>query len=162
MEEAVRSSGTKDLEKQRCLTTGGTVRCHWEEAGDVQDWIARWSLTRYRTDGKLVAEMEVEGRSGTATVLFGEYREGEHYICVPDLDVGCPLSFDVQDISWNAARLGRHMNRIDAATIAHAIADLARRTGWERFGRPCPQSQLMDRLDSYERDRQKSRTSQGL
>ena len=108
--------------------------------------MAKWSLTGCWNDGKLVAEIEVEGRSGTSTVLFGEYRDGEHYICVPDLDVGCPLSFNVQDISWNSERLGRHMNRIDAATIAHAIADFARKTGWGCPGRPGPRAGLMEKI----------------
>ena len=160
MQKTVRPSVGKDTGVQVRSYRGGIFRCRWKEPGNVQEWMARWTLIRYRTDGKLSAEMEVEGRSGTCTVLFGEYRDDEHYICIPDLDVGCPLSYNVQDISWNAERLGHHMNKIDAATIAHAIADFARKTGWERFGRPCPQSELMDRLYPEEGRRRKAGPSQ--
>ena len=137
------------MKGQSKLYPGGLFLCCEEGKKRRETWMGSWAITRYRNDGNVTAEMNVNGRSGSFTVLLGSYRNKEHYICIPDLDVGCPLSFDLQDIRWNSERLGRHMNRIDAITVASAVADFACKTGWERNGHPCPEPELRTRLSAY-------------
>ena len=136
------------MKKEDNSLSGHFFRCREILRREKHSWISKWSIIVYETDSKVKAEMVVEGPSGYMTVIFGEYRRGEYYICLPDLDVGCPLSFDVQDVFWNSERLSKHMNRIDALTIAFAVADFAKKTGWERYGRPCPKAELKHRLST--------------
>ena len=68
------------------------------------------------------AEIQISGRGTSLFVLVGVSRRGR-FICIPDINVGCPLS-RWDDIYWNTERLFRLMNETDSVTIAHGIKAL--------------------------------------
>lgn len=68
------------------------------------------------------AEIRISGRGTSLLVLVGEFRRGR-FICIPDINVGCPLS-RWDDIYWNIERLSRLMNETDSVTVAHGIKAL--------------------------------------
>ncbi len=74
-----------------------------------------------------MAELLVYGRESCIDAVIGKYMSGQ-YICIPDIDTGCPLS-RLSDIFWNRERLSVHMNETDAATVAHALRALSGYTG---------------------------------
>ena len=51
--------------------------------------------------------------------VIGKYLSGQ-YICIPDLDTGCPLS-RLTDTFWNSERLSGRIPEVDAITIAYAL-----------------------------------------
>lgn len=89
---------------------------HTFEDGKTANWTGTITTVR-KTAG--LTEAEVSGRGSTFTVIFGDYRNG-HFLCIPDLDVGCPMS-RWDDLFWNMERLGKLMNTVDAVTVASGI-----------------------------------------
>lgn len=69
-----------------------------------------------------VIEAVVQGRGSTMTIIFGDCVNG-HFLCVPDLNIGCPLAA-YDDLFWNYERLSALMNPADAITILAGIAEL--------------------------------------
>ena len=57
----------------------------------------------------------------------GKYMSGQ-YICIPDIDVGCPLS-RMSDTFWNKERLCAHMREADAVTVTYALKALSEYLG---------------------------------
>ena len=74
-----------------------------------------------------MAELLIYGRYSCINAVIGKYMSGQ-YICMPDIDTGCPLS-SLSDIFWNRERLSAHMNETDAVTVAHALRALSGYTG---------------------------------
>lgn len=74
-----------------------------------------------------MAELLIYGRDSCINAVIGKYMGGQ-YICIPDIDTGCPLS-RLSDIFWNRERLSAHMNETDAVTVAHALRALSGYTG---------------------------------
>lgn len=74
-----------------------------------------------------MAELLIYGRDSCINAVIGKYMGGQ-YICMPDLDTGCPIS-RLSDIFWNRERLSAHMKEKDAATVAHALRALGGYTG---------------------------------
>lgn len=70
-----------------------------------------------------MAELIIYGRDSCINAVIGKYMSGQ-YICIPDIDTGCPLS-GLSDIFWNRERLSAHMNVADAATVAYALSALS-------------------------------------
>lgn len=66
-----------------------------------------------------VAELIIYGRGSCMNAVVGRYRNGQ-YICIPDLDTGCPLS-RLTDTFWNRERLSSYVTEADAITIAHVL-----------------------------------------
>ena len=69
-----------------------------------------------------VIEAVVQGIGSTMTIIFGDYVNG-HFLCVPDLNIGCPLAA-YDDLFWNYERLSALMNPVDAITILAGIVEL--------------------------------------
>lgn len=65
------------------------------------------------------AELIIHGRGSRMDAIIGKYYSGL-YICIPDINVGCPLS-SMADYFWNWERLAGQMNRTDAVTVAWAL-----------------------------------------
>lgn len=86
-----------------------------------------WDACRRRWTGEVkvagqstdMAELIIYGRGSCMNAVVGRYTNGQ-YICIPDLDTGCPLS-RLTDIFWNRERLSGHMPEVDAITIANAL-----------------------------------------
>ncbi len=74
-----------------------------------------------------MAELLIYGRDSCINAVIGKYMGGQ-YICMPDIDTGCPIS-RLSDIFWNRERLSAHMKEKDAATVAHALRALGGYTG---------------------------------
>ena len=68
-------------------------------------------------------ELMIFGGPVCLNAVVGSYRSGQ-YICIPDIDVGCPLS-NFSDIFWNRERLSAHMQKTDAEMIANALKALS-------------------------------------
>ena len=66
-----------------------------------------------------MAELFICGRGSCMDAVVGRYKNGQ-YICIPDLDTGCPLG-RLTDTFWNRERLSRHMPEADAITVANAL-----------------------------------------
>jgi len=66
-----------------------------------------------------MAELLIYGRGSRMDAVVGKYGNGQ-YICIPDLDTGCPLS-SLTDTFWNQERLSGHVGEVDALTIANAL-----------------------------------------
>ena len=69
----------------------------------------------------------IYGRDSCINAVIGKYMSGQ-YICMPDIDTGCPLS-RLSDLFWNKERLSANMNETDAVTVAHALRALSGYTG---------------------------------
>ena len=88
----------------------------------------RWQgEVKVRNCGKDTAELVIYGRDSCINAVIGKYMSGQ-YICIPDIDTGCPLS-RLSDLFWNKERLSAHMNKADAITVAHALRALSGYTG---------------------------------
>ena len=73
------------------------------------------------------AELFIEGRGSGMDTIIGKYQIGL-YVCIPDIDVGCPIS-RMSDYFWNRERLAQHMNQTDAITVAWALKAVASHWG---------------------------------
>ena len=84
----------------------------------------RWAGEVIVTSHNLyMAELLIYGRDSCINAVIGKYMSGQ-YICMPDIDTGCPLS-RLSDLFWNRERLSANMNETDAATVAHALRALS-------------------------------------
>lgn len=68
-------------------------------------------------------ELMIYGSAACVNAVVGSYMSGQ-YICIPDIDVGCPLS-SFSDIFWNRERLSAHMQKTDAEMVAYALKALS-------------------------------------
>ena len=93
---------------------------HTYANGEKDTWIGTISQIRTIED---IIEAFVSGRGSGLTILIGTYQNG-HFICIPDINVGCPLSMSWDDIHWNTERLSKLMNETDAVTVAYGIKTL--------------------------------------
>ncbi len=99
--------------------------CKYEhEDGLVDIWKGEISVIRKE---KHLTEARVVGRGSALTIALGVYVNG-NFLCIPDIDVGCPLSHWT-DTFWNLERLSRLMNPVDAATIVYGICALSKMRG---------------------------------
>ncbi len=89
-----------------------------------RSWSGEIKITKY---GAGMAEFIVYGRSSCLNGVIGKYMSGQ-YICIPDIDVGCPLS-GMSDTFWNKERLCAHMREPDAVTVACALKALSEYLG---------------------------------
>ncbi len=98
-----------------------------EDRGREQRWLGEVMV---RSHSMCMAELLIYGRESCINAVIGKYMSGQ-YICIPDIDTGCPLS-RLSDIFWNRERLSAHMNETDAVTVAHALSALSGYTerGW--------------------------------
>ena len=95
-----------------------------QDGGRGQRWPGEVMVRRH---SMCMAELLIYGRGSCINAVVGKYMSGQ-YICIPDIDAGCPLS-RLSDIFWNRERLSAHMNETDAATVAHALRALSGYTG---------------------------------
>lgn len=65
------------------------------------------------------AELMIYGRGSCMDTIIGRYQNGL-YLCIPDINVGCPLS-SMSDLFWNRQRMSEQMNTTDAVTVAYAL-----------------------------------------
>nr|WP_304957062.1 hypothetical protein [uncultured Acetatifactor sp.] len=95
-----------------------------EKGEDGQRWLGEVVV---KSHSICMAEQLIYGRDSCINAVIGKYMSGQ-YICIPDIDTGCPLS-RLSDIFWNRERLSAHMNEADAVTVAHALRALSGYTG---------------------------------
>lgn len=86
------------------------------EGEEGQKWQGGVLVRSRSTD---MAELLIYGRGSCMDAIVGKYGNGQ-YICVPDLDIGCPLS-RLTDTFWNQERLSFHVGEVDAVTMANAL-----------------------------------------
>ena len=100
--------------------------CTNPSADNTQDrlWSGRAVLAAQTA---CMAELILYGRGSRMDVIIGKY-QGGLYLCIPDINVGCPLS-SMPDTFWNQERLSRQMNPVDAATVAWALRAAAAHWG---------------------------------
>ena len=94
----------------------------WEP--DERRWSGEIKITRRSVS---MVEFIIYGRSSCMNGIVGKYMSGQ-YICIPDINVGCPLS-RFSDIFWNKQRLSAHMQEADAVTTAYALKALSEYLG---------------------------------
>lgn len=95
------------------------------ETGEgTQRWLGEVVV---RSHSLYTAELLIYGRGSCINAVIGKYMGGQ-YICMPDIDTGCPLG-GLSDIFWNRERMSAHMNGTDAVTVAHALRALSGYTG---------------------------------
>lgn len=97
-----------------------------ESGNPVQRWNGEVMV---KSHSLCMVELLIYGRGSCINAVIGKYTNGQ-YICIPDIDTGCPLS-RLSDIFWNSERLSVHMNGTDAETVAHALRALSGYTGKE-------------------------------
>lgn len=96
-----------------------------------------WAPSERRWGGEIkitrrsinMVEFTIYGRSSCMNGIVGKYMGGQ-YICIPDIDVGCPLS-RMSDTFWNKERLCAHMQEVDAITVTYALKALSEYLGSE-------------------------------
>ena len=92
---------------------------HTYEDGEKARWTG--TVTPIRRTATMT-EAEISGRGSSFTVIAGSY-SGGHFLCIPALDVGCPMA-GWDDLLWNRERLSGLMNETDAATVAAGVKAL--------------------------------------
>lgn len=111
--------------------TGWPAGSIWFACTGPAEWDAgerRWrGELKVCGHGMYMAELIIYGRGSCMNVLIGKYRSGQ-YICIPDIDVGCPLS-RLSDVFWNKQRLSAHMQEADAVTVTYALKALSEYLG---------------------------------
>ena len=95
-----------------------------EEGKREERWLGEVKVRSY---GPGMAELIIYGRDSCINAVTGKYMSGQ-YICMPDIDTGCPLS-RLSDLFWNKERLSANMNETDAVTVAYALRALSGYTG---------------------------------
>lgn len=95
----------------KCINTH-TGKCPEHE----REWTGQVEIVSLTED---TAELFIEGRGSCMDAVIGRYQTGL-YICIPNIDVGCPIS-RMSDYFWNRERLAQHMNCTDAITVAWAL-----------------------------------------
>jgi len=95
-----------------------------EGDGREERWLGEVAV---KSHSPYTAELLIYGRDSCINAVIGKYMSGQ-YICIPDIDIGCPLS-RLSDLFWNRERLSANMNETDAATVAHALRALSGYTG---------------------------------
>ena len=108
-------------------SAGGILfKCTGPAAWDSAErrWSGEIKITRRSLN---MVEFIVYGRSSCINSIVGKYMSGQ-YICIPDIDVGCPLS-RLSDTFWNKERLSAHMQEADAVTVACALKALSEYLG---------------------------------
>ena len=99
-----------------------TGPAEWE--ADERRWSGEIKITRRSIN---MVEFIIYGRSSCMNGVVGKYMSGQ-YICIPDIDVGCPLS-RLSDTFWNKERLCAHMREADAVTVTYALKALSEYLG---------------------------------
>ena len=97
-----------------------------DRAGCGQGWSGEVMV---RSHSMGMAELLIYGRDSCINAVIGKYMSGQ-YICIPDIDAGCPLS-SLSDVFWNRERLSAHMREADAVTVAHALREVSVYTGMD-------------------------------
>lgn len=95
-----------------------------EEGVREQRWLGEVVV---RSCSMWMAELLIYGRGSCINAVIGKYMSGQ-YICIPDMDMGCPLS-RLSDLNGNRERLSAHMNETDAVSVTHALRALSGYTG---------------------------------
>ncbi|MDD5936362.1 MAG: hypothetical protein PUC65_12525 [Clostridiales bacterium] len=68
-------------------------------------------------------EAVITARGTYFHIITGHYQCG-NYLCVPNMDFGCELSYR-SDTFWNAERISRHLeNPVDVETLVSGIKAL--------------------------------------
>ena len=73
-----------------------------EKGEDGQRWLGEVVV---KSHSICMAELLIYGRDSCINAVIGKYMSGQ-YICIPDIDTGCPLS-RLSDIFWNRERMRR-------------------------------------------------------
>lgn len=81
-----------------------------------REWTGQVGIAIQTAD---TVELIIHGRGSRMDAIIGKYRTGL-YICIPDINVGCPIS-SMSDFFWNRERLSEQMNQTDAVTVACAL-----------------------------------------
>jgi len=81
---------------------------------------SRWTGTVKLRKNSPPYEIEVSARGSYFHILFGDHAYGK-YLCIPNWDVGCELA-DFSDTFWNTERLTRQLKKVDAISVAQALA----------------------------------------
>ena len=92
---------------------------HTYSDGETASWTG--TVTPIRRTA-VTSEAEIRGRGSCFTVIVGEYAYGR-FLCIPDLNVGCPMS-RWDDLFWNQERLSGLMNETDAVTVSAGVKAL--------------------------------------
>lgn len=95
-----------------------------EEGGREERWLGEVVV---RSHSMWMAELLIYGKGSCINAVIGKYMSGQ-YICIPDMDMGCPLS-RLSDVTGNRERLSEHMKETDAVSVAHALRALSGYTG---------------------------------
>lgn len=82
----------------------------------MPEWTGQADIVFHTAD---TAELMIYGRGSRMDTIIGRYRIGL-YVCIPDINVGCPIS-SMSDFFWNRERLSGQMNQTDAVTVAWAL-----------------------------------------
>ncbi len=109
------------------MAAGADGVCVYRPCGRRKERAEMAGEVMVKSHSMCMAELLVYGRESCINAVIGKYMSGQ-YICIPDIDTGCPLS-RLSDIFWNRERLSAHMNETDAATVVHALRALSGYTG---------------------------------
>lgn len=84
--------------------------------------------TKWDGDIKLILdadncyEIDISACGSYFHIIAGVHRYG-HFICIPNHGVGCELA-SFNDLFWNYEQLSRHINQVDALSIATGLCQL--------------------------------------
>ncbi len=105
----------------------GVYQCYLKERKkDPVTWTGLWRI--YDHDD-YYAELDVQAGGYRYWLIVGRYANG-HYLCIPEWNVGCPLSHNLQDRFWNYGSLSKTMKPFHAMGVVRALEDFSLATGW--------------------------------
>ena len=67
-------------------------------------------------------EINISTNGSSFHILLGSH-QGGNFICIPNWEIGCELA-SYSDIFWNSEKLSKHINPVDAESIANSIKQL--------------------------------------
>ncbi len=92
----------------------------YAKAEEKKQWYGSVEVTNRTETGY---EVKISGRGSSFYAIIGSYEYG-NYICIPSWQVGCELA-SLKDTFWNLEQLQQQMSKVDAITLATAIAAIA-------------------------------------
>lgn len=95
-------------------------QCNTGHTCDPKIWTGELHILAHSPYHK---EAVITARGTRFHIITGSYENG-NYLCVPNMDFGCELSF-LSDTFWNTERISKHLlNPVDVESLVAGIKTL--------------------------------------
>lgn len=94
-----------------------TYECNSSRACGAKPWTGTIRLVE---NAPSFCEAVIHARGSSFHLIAGSYENG-HYLCIPNLGIGCELA-GFQDTFWNREQISRYLGPVDTESLVSAIS----------------------------------------